>query len=130
MSELKFTSPVAVALPRKTKADKIIYLNLNVYRNLHYILNNNAKEIYNEIMRPQLQGLKLKTPIELTFVLYKKQNRKIDRSNALSIVEKFFCDALVAHGCIPDDNDDYIKATHYQSGGVDPQDPRVEVFIM
>lgn len=130
MKELKFISPLAVVLPRKTKKDKTIYLNLNVYRNLHYIINNQTKELYDEIMGDQLVGLKLKDPLSLLFVFYKKQNRRTDRSNTLSIVEKFFCDALVKHGCIDDDNDEVITSTHYFSGGIDKDNPRVEVFIL
>jgi hypothetical protein len=36
---------------------------------------------------------------------------------------------MVAHGCIPDDNDDYISASHYVSGEVDSENPRVEITI-
>lgn len=116
-------------LPRKTKADRKINLNLNVYRNLFYITNNQAKEIYNDLMKIKLIHLKLKCPIRLTFRLYKQSRRKIDRSNILSIVEKFFCDALVHYECIPDDNDEYIHSSHYLTGGVDPENPRVEIEI-
>lgn len=126
---MKITSPLSVSLPRKTKADRKIYLNLNVYRNLHYIVNNQAKEIYNELMKPYLSGLKFKGPISLTFQLFKKTRRKTDRSNILSIVEKFFCDALVHYGCIPDDNDDHITSTNYLTGGIDSENPRVEIEI-
>jgi hypothetical protein len=125
----KLESPLIVIIPRKTKDDKKIYLNLNVYRNLHFIVNNQAKEIYCKLMEKKLKGIKFKDQIDITFTLFKSSNRKIDRSNVLSIVEKFFCDALVHHKCIPDDNDDYIKATHYKSGGLDRENPRVEIEI-
>ena len=126
---IKIISPLFVMLPRKTKKDKKIYLNLNVYRNLHFIVNNQAKEIYNEIMKEQLSYLKFRKPINLEFVLYKSANRKTDRSNFLSIVEKFFCDALVNHKCIEDDNDDYIDSSYYRSGGIDRKNPRAEIII-
>lgn len=126
---VKVNSPLSVDLPRKRTADRKIYLNLNIYRNLYYMTNNQAKEIYNEKMAPILRGRKFINPITITFSLFKKTQRKTDRSNILSIVEKFFCDALVAHGCIPDDNDDHIKATHYFTGGVDKINPRVEIEI-
>jgi len=126
---MQFVSPLFVTLPRKTKADKKIYLNLNVYRNLHFILNNQAKEIYCEMMRGQMAGRKFPGQIDITFTLFKGRNGRIDRSNILSIVEKFFCDALVHNGCIPDDNDDFIKATHYQSGGYDKGNGRVEITV-
>lgn len=126
---MKIISPLFIDLPRKTKKDKRIYLNLNVYRNLFYIINNQAKEKYNEEMRNQLENIKLQTPITINFVLYKKSKRRTDRSNILSIVEKFFCDSLVHFNCIPDDNDDFIKSTHYYGDSVDKENPRVEIFI-
>lgn len=128
---MKIVSPLLVSLPRKTKPAKKIYLNLNVYRNLHFILNNQAKEIYCGLMESQLKGIVFDCdlPLDITFTLFKGRNARVDRSNILSIVEKFFCDALVYHKCIPDDNDEYIKATHYKSGGLDRINPRVEIEI-
>lgn len=126
---MKIISPLFVSLPRKTKPAKKIYLNLNVYRNLHFILNNQAKDIYCKLMERQLLGLRCDEPVEITFTLFKGRNTRVDRSNILSIVEKFFCDALVHHNCIPDDNDEYIKTTHYKSGGLDRKNPRVEIDI-
>ncbi len=125
----KIISPLFVCLPRKTKADKKVYLNLNVYRNLHYIVNNQAKEIYRVLMFDQLSKLELKTPIDIRFILYKKTRRRTDRANILSIVEKFFCDALVEYKCIPDDSDEFINSTSYFSNGIDKENPRVEIFI-
>jgi Holliday junction resolvase RusA-like endonuclease len=53
----------------------------------------------------------------------------VDRANVLSVHEKFFCDALVESGCLPDDNDLYIKKTTYVSKGVEPGNGRVEIEI-
>jgi hypothetical protein len=80
-------------------------------------------------MESQLSVVRFNKPIDITFKLFKGRNARVDRSNILSIVEKFFCDALVHHGCIPDDNDEYISATHYKSGGLDRANPRVEIEI-
>jgi hypothetical protein len=114
-------SPTHVILPRKTKADKKIMLNLNVYRNLHFQVNNQAKQVYNELMKEQLKGLVLKGRIDLHFYLLRKGGRIVDNSNYCSIVDKFFCDSLVAWGCIKDDSDKYIGVksfypTMYDSG--------------
>jgi len=129
MATINIISPVSVTLPRKTKKDKKIALNMNIYRNLNFMVNNQMKVIYHDLMQDQLGNLKLKTPIDLRFTLYKGQNRKSDRANVLSIVEKFFCDALVEFKCIPDDNDDFIRSTYYETGGVDRSDPRVEIVV-
>ncbi len=85
-----FISPLVVVLPRKTKKDKKYSLNLNTFRNTHYLVNNKAKKVYHKLMKKQLKGKIFKTPIRLTFTLYKKTARRIDRANVLSISEKFF----------------------------------------
>lgn len=123
------TAPLAVYLPRKTMKDKKVIINLNGYRNWSFFMSNDVKKAYKEALRSQLEGLKLATPISLTFTLWKSQNRLIDRANPLSIAEKFTCDALTEFGCIPDDNDEYIYSTTYLTGGVDRKNPRVEITI-
>ena len=105
-------------------------LNLNQFRNNHYIVNNKLKKEFELIVSKQLKEYRFSKfkKIEIDFVLYKASKRKIDRSNVLSIIEKFFCDALVSLQIIEDDNDDFIESTHYYSG-YDKNDPRVEIFI-
>ena len=124
------TSPLHVDLPRKTKKDKRLILNLNNYRNLHFILNNQAKIAYKEAMKDQLEGVKLKTPVKLNFTLWKKDRRIGDRANVLSIIEKFLCDALVEYGCLPDDCDEFISGQAYRTGGIDRENPRVTIEII
>ena len=121
----KVISPIYVMLSCRRK----IALNLNVYRNLHYKANNQAKKQYEVSMGSQLHDLKFPNPIHLEFVLYKPSKRKIDRANILCVVEKFFCDALTHYGCITDDNDNHIVSTYYTTGGIDKDNPRVEIFI-
>lgn len=126
---MRVVSPLFLILPRKTKNDRKVYINLNGYRNWHFQVSNKLKQMYCEEMMPYLYRKKLKPPISLTFTLYKGSKRKIDRSNILSITEKFFCDALTHYGCIQDDNDEYILKTTYITGGVDKEHPRVEIDI-
>ena len=127
---ITIVSPIYLTIPRKTKKDKVYSLNLNTYRNLHFIVNNQLKEIYEQQMYEKLKNVYFNNPVRLTFVLYKRDRRIIDRSNFLCIVEKFFCDCLTNFGCIPDDNDNFIESTTYKTGGVDPKNPRVEIQIV
>lgn len=126
---IKIDLPLFITLPRKTKADKKMIINLNNYRNWHYITSNQTKEAYKEQIRPMLDGVKFDRQIKLHFIYFKPSARRSDRSNVLSIQEKFFCDALVECGCIPDDNDDIIIETRYSGGSIDRENPRVEVYI-
>jgi Holliday junction resolvase RusA-like endonuclease len=124
----KFTAPLYIILA-KSPSGKKYHLNLNNYRNWKSIISNNLKKKYKEIMTKQLIGKKLTHPIEIKFIYIKGQNRKVDRANVLSVHEKFFCDALVECGCLPDDNDIYITKTTYVSNGIDPGNGRVEIEI-
>lgn len=113
------------------KAGKKRYINLNNYRNWHYQVSNQLKIAYKNIVNQEMQQFRLLklNKIALTFILYKGDKRKVDRANVLSIHEKFFCDALVDLGYLPDDNDNYIQSTHYYSGDLDRLNPRVDVII-
>jgi len=111
------------------KKIKKYYINLNQYRNWHFHVSNNLKVKYKELVYSQIKDLNF-NKIKLVFTYYKPSKRRVDRANILSIHEKFFCDALVESGCIPDDNDDYIVSTHYYSGGLDRENPRVEIKII
>lgn len=129
MSKEIIVAPLYVMLPRKTKADKKMIINLNGYRNWHYIISNEVKKKYKDAVKEQLIGLAFNEPIKLHFKLFKGSKRMSDRANVLSIHEKFFCDALTELECIVDDNDNFIKETKYTSGGIDRENPRVEVEI-
>lgn len=123
-----FYAPLYIILAKSEKGKKY-YLNLNNYRNWHSTVNNNLKKKYKEIVKSQLKGVKLNAPIEIKFTYIKCQNRKVDRANVLSVHEKFFCDALVEMGCLPDDNDMFITKTTYVSAGIDKEFGRVEIEI-
>lgn len=120
--------PLYVITAKSGKGKKY-HLNLNNYRNWHYQTNNAIKKTFCEAQKSILSTVKLKTPIEISFTLFRGSNRKIDKANVLSIVEKFFCDSLTHYQCIPDDSDEYIKSTHYHSGGLDRENPRVRILI-
>ena len=127
---MKFISPVEIYLPRKTKEDRRVALNLNVYRNLHHHISNQAKQQYHKEMKEQLEGVKFEVPISISLRYYKGTKRRSDKANVLCIVEKFFCDAMVEYGCIPDDNDNYIIDTHYLSTVYDKNKARVEIKVL
>jgi len=123
-----FSMPLYIQLSKSEKGKKY-HLNLNNYRNWHYQVSNNLKKAYKEIAKSKLKTHKFGL-MDITFTLWKKDRRRIDRANPLSIHEKFFCDALTELGCIPDDNDEYIYSTTYLTGGIDKENPRVDIEII
>jgi hypothetical protein len=44
------TLPLSITIPRKTKEDKVFALNLNVYRNAHHMILNDAKVRWKSIV--------------------------------------------------------------------------------
>ena len=124
-----FISPLFVDLPRRTGKPRRIRLNLNEYRNTHHQLLNQAKVQYCSEMAGQLKGVKFGKHFMMSFRLFKKTRRKTDKANILSIVEKFFCDALTHYNCIPDDDDEVIIEQRYLRTEHDPVLPRVEITI-
>ena len=87
--------------------------------------------MYKEIVSKELQSHRLSnlSKVEISFVMHRPDKRRVDRSNVLSIVEKFFCDAIVDLGIIKDDNDKFLLRTTYQTGEIDKLNPRVEITI-
>lgn len=118
MKEWDFTliSPLSVIIQTSKNKTEKIYLNLNVYRNLHYVKNNKAKIKYKSLMVDQISKLPKMNNIEMLFILHRKGKRKGDRHNVCCIVQKFFCDALVETGIIKDDTDEFIFSEKYESG--------------
>lgn len=110
---MKIKVPLFVTLPRKTKKDKKVWLNINIYRNLHYIIENQCKESFFKQIQPLLPKDRLNT-LEVSFQLYKCKRKdggikKLDKSNVYAVLSKYFFDSLVLNGNIPDDNDQIIK---------------------
>ena len=121
--------PIRILLPRKKKDDVIFDLNLNTYRNTHYLILNEAKIRYKEIVTPLIKHIPKLEGCGMDFVLYPGSRRLCDVSNICSIVEKFFNDAFVEAGKIEDDNYLFIPVSRYNFGAVDVNNPRVDLTI-
>lgn len=104
-------------------------LNLNVYRNTHFIQLNNSKVLFDTLIQPRIKNLVIKPPFIIRYTLYIGSNRECDVANVCSIVDKYFCDALVKAKIIPDDNYKYLKGVSYEFGSVDKDNPRVDAQI-
>ena len=120
--------PLFLVLAKYKTDGKKYYLNFNHYHNWDFHVRNNLKKKYQAHVM-MLLPRKEYYAVDLTFTLFPGDNRKRDRFNVLSIHDKFFCDALSNSGRIQDDNDDFIVESHYRSGPIDRENPRVEIKI-
>ena len=130
MSQLKLIVPMYVELPRKTKKNLNIWLNMNRFMNLHFLVKNNAKKVFFNVMRDQLEGVKIDTPVNITYQLFSPDKRKRDKMNAIAVVSKFMLDAITHHGCWEDDNDEFVKIETLLPTEYDKGNGRIEVVIV
>ena len=122
---MKISLPLSVQISR----DEKFILNLNNYRNAHFQVLNKAKKLYTEQVFLALGKHRFYGGCQITYTLYQPTNRRVDISNPLSIIDKFACDALVGFGVLPDDSNKYVQSVRFQWGGVDKNNPRVEMEI-
>lgn len=123
-----FICPIYMVQHRVTKPDKNYSLNLNVYRNLHYIINNNLKKEFKDIVWPQLVWIVYDTQLTVNYKLYWRRISDLD--NWQAVITKYFQDALVDAGCIPDDNFNYIRMNTYEAVEQDKVNPRMCITIL
>ena len=122
----KFFSPLRVFM---TKAKNFI-LNMNQYRNTHFRLLNHTKINYKKYMERQIIKSDTFGRLVCIYTAYPKTNRKQDLGNVCSIHEKYFEDAMVEFGKLGDDNMKNIPLVIYRYGGVDPENPRVDIEVI
>lgn len=118
-------SPLSVYVSCRKK----FILNLNNYRNAHYQVLNKAKIAYKTAIAEQVARLDKAEKVSIHYTLYPKTKRLTDIGNVVSIHKKFFEDAIVELGIIPDDNYRHVVSSSESFGSVDKINPRVEIRI-
>ncbi len=118
-------APLRIVRPRS----KDWLINLNVYRNAHYMTLNGVKIKYRALVQDQIDLLSYMAKCRLNLVLFPKTRHRMDLTNMLCIQDKFICDALVESGKIDDDDYLHIIETTYSFGEVDKVNPRAEIHI-
>ena len=123
-------SPLKIILG-KTKSGKVkeFSLNLNTYRNAHFRTLNTSKHKYKMEIVKQLEDKPRYDRVAIIYQVFKGDARRYDIGNILSIHEKYFEDALVECGKLPDDKASNIPMVLYTDGGIDRDNPRVEIKI-
>ena len=125
--EVTYDLPLFIETGIKKK--KRHYLNINLYRNMPFHLNNNLKKEMKKIVG-QVCPEFFYPMFELEYKLFLPDKRKRDISNVCTVIDKYQCDALVELGYVIDDNYDYLKKITYIFGGIDTENPRCEVKVM
>ena len=127
MNDPYLTVPLFVMLPRKRKRDQKVMLNLNVTRNLHYQVLNQAKAQFSLIVATL--GPKVihdPFPLRAMYRIYPPPGYRRDIDNFAPVV-KFTHDALVLCKCLPDDSFKYINGFSMDFIEHDKARPRAEL---
>lgn len=120
-------SPLAIKINSKRQ----FILNLNNYRNAYFRTLNTAKVAYKQAMKDQILSeiYKPLDKIAIQYKVFKGDRRRFDIGNVTSIHQKFFEDAIVELGKLPDDRHENLPVTFDTFGGISTDRPRVEITI-
>lgn len=124
---IEFTLPLKISVSK----NKDFIINLNNYRNAHYRQLNDAKKNFKAIVL-DAKIPRLNYPfekIQVEYFYFPASNRKYDSMNVVSIVDKFFMDALVCKGVIKDDNYKIVKFPLFHSMPPDKENPRMVAIV-
>lgn len=127
MKKVNYALPLFIETGVKKKKKQ--YLNLNLYRNMPFHLNNNLKKATKQIVADVCPEFRFER-FELVYTLYLPDNRLRDISNVCCVIDKYQTDALTELGYIPDDNYQHLPRVTYKIGGVDKENPRCEVEVI
>ena len=87
----------------------------------------NEKLIRNCLTKQGMNKVRIEKPIAIHYMIYAK-DRKHDRQNLGSCLDKCFCDAMQTMKIIPNDSWDWIVKLSFDYD-VDRKNPRAEVTI-
>lgn len=125
---LKLDIPIKLIVGVRKK--KNIFLSMNNAFKWRDVQRNSYKQAYAELIKPQIEQLpKLKRIISITYEVHRGDRHSFDVMNTVSIIDKFFEDALVVNGIITDDNFKVVPMVIGMIGEYDKSNPRVNVTI-
>lgn len=124
VNEIKIDLPLFVFVSKVRKK----WLTLNSYRNWHYKVSNNCKKKFKEDIK-HLLDFRLDGKVKIDYEYYAPDKRKRDLMNVISVIDKFFQDAMVESGCIEADDISIVVEVNSRYMGIDRERPRLEVTI-
>lgn len=112
---------------------KNILVNMNWYRNAHYLEQNNIKKIYFNLIQEQFRDKTINRMLvdikyEVHYKLFYKSS-VCDMPNITSMMSKFVNDAIQELGLVKNDNVKYLVREVHEVGGEDKENPRCEITI-
>ena len=118
--------------------NKLWYFSMNQYRNAYFRVLSVVKKVFTKIVLKELrkQGIYKKDGPRhaigqhiLEYVLYPRNDGRVDVANVCAVVDKFAADTLVKGGFFDDDDSGRVPIVIYRLGDVDSENPRCELFV-
>jgi hypothetical protein len=101
---------------------------MNSYRNWHYQVSNDIKRRFkSEIF--DLLDFRFDGKIKIEYFYFAPDKRTRDLMNVISVVDKFFQDAMVERGCIVSDDLSTVVKVNCSYIDIDKDNPRLDVLI-
>ena len=121
---------IKIALPLfiKNRSNKRKWLTLNNYRNWHYQVSNDIKRRFKSEIFDKLD-FKISGKVKIEYFYFAPDKRTRDLMNVISVIDKFFQDAMVERGCIESDDLSTVIEVNSCYMGIDKQYPRLDVMI-
>lgn len=110
------------------RSSKRKWLTLNNYRNWHYQVSNDIKRRFKSEIFDKLD-FKISGKVKIEYFYFAPDKRTRDLMNVISVIDKFFQDAMVERGCIESDDLSTVVEVNSCYMGIDKQDPRLDVMI-
>ena len=74
-------------------------------------------------------GFKLEGKVKIEYFYFAPDKRTRDLMNVISVIDKFFQDAMVELGCIESDDLSTVVEVNSCYMGIDKENPRLDVMI-
>lgn len=110
------------------RSNKRKWLTLNNYRNWHYQVSNDIKRRFKSEVFDKL-NFNIKGKVKIEYFYFAPDKRTRDLMNVISVIDKFFQDAMVDRGCIESDDLSTVVEVNSCYMGIDKLDPRLDVMI-
>lgn len=105
-------------------------VGMNFYRNCHFHIKAKIKRDFHELVLNQSFSLiKIPAQFKVHYDLFYK-SPVCDGSNIISLIEKFFLDALQEAGVITNDNVNFHVGSSWSIHSQDKLNPRVEITLI
>lgn len=122
-------SPMFIPVRNKNTPDKKYALNMNQMRNRNFIISNNLKQCYKELMKPYISHLPKLKNINIEYTIYRGKNEP-DIMNIWSVISKFFLDTLQEEWILEDDKASIVSRETIINWWQDKWNERVEIKII